>query len=209
MNRFRVFEENLERYEEWFEKHRFIYFSELEAVKSFIKGGKGLEVGVGTGRFAGPLGIQFGIDPAFRMLKIAKKKGIQVIRGVSEFLPFKDGIFDFVLFVTTICFVDDIKKSLQEAHRVLRDGGDIIVGFVDRESPLGKIYWKKRNESVFYKHARFYSVHEFVCYLRDAGFVDVAIRQTLFGDSLNKESRDPVIEGYGQGSFVVVRGKKK
>jgi len=80
------------------------------------------------------------------MTEISKKHGIKVYEGVAERLPLGDKTFDFVLFVTTICFVDDLTKSFQEAHRVLKTDGFIIVGFVDKESELGIRYQLKREK---------------------------------------------------------------
>ncbi|MFH1293840.1 MAG: methyltransferase domain-containing protein [Pseudomonadota bacterium] len=82
--------------------------------------------------------------------------------GVAEELPFDDYEIDFILMVTTICFVDDINKAFQEANRVLSQGGFLIVGEVDRNSPIGQLYLKHQNENVFYKEANFFSVNEVV-----------------------------------------------
>ncbi len=49
------------------------------------------------------------------MLKLAKERGIQVIQGVGEELPFRDGTFDFVLIVVTFCFVENPVNILREA----------------------------------------------------------------------------------------------
>ena len=57
------------------------------------------------------------------MGKIANKKGVNVIEGVAESLPFTDSQFDFVLMVTTICFLEDIETAFNEANRVLKSGG--------------------------------------------------------------------------------------
>ena len=55
------FDEHAGEYDAWFERHRESYLSELAAVREFFPvGGKGVEIGVGTGRFAGPLGIPTG-----------------------------------------------------------------------------------------------------------------------------------------------------
>ena len=43
--------------------------------------GLGLEIGVGTGRFAGPLGIEIGIDPSMTMLTYSIKRNVVGIRG--------------------------------------------------------------------------------------------------------------------------------
>ena len=78
----------------------------------------GVEIGVGSGRFAAPLNIKIGVDPSKEMGKIAKKRGINIITGVAESLPLYDSQFDFVMMVTTICFLDDIEKAFNEAYRI-------------------------------------------------------------------------------------------
>jgi len=55
---------------------------------------------------------------------------VKVLSWVAEELPLGDSSFDFVLMVTTVCFVDDINRALLEAHRVLSHGGILIMGFV-------------------------------------------------------------------------------
>ena len=106
------FEKYAKQYEEWFVENRWVYESELRAVKTMIPtGGHGVEIGVGTGRFAEPLGIEIGVEPSKRMREIAQKRGIRVLDAVAEELPFDDFQFDFALMVTTVCFVDDISKA--------------------------------------------------------------------------------------------------
>jgi len=204
------FEKYADRYEEWFLKNSFAYQSELQAIKVLLPlYGVGIEIGVGSGRFAAPLGIKIGIEPSEVMRKRASEKGIEVIDGVAEDLPFQDERFDFALMVTTICFLDDIEASLKEAHRVLKPGGFLIIGFVDRESPLGQSYLKRAQENVFYKHATFYSVKEVVSYMKKSRFGNFAFTQTIFQDLEKIKASEPVKEGYGEGAFVVVRGKKR
>jgi len=53
------------RYEAWFSRHEAAYFSELLAIRALLPWkGRGLEIGVGTGRFATPLGVEVGVDPS-------------------------------------------------------------------------------------------------------------------------------------------------
>jgi ubiquinone/menaquinone biosynthesis C-methylase UbiE len=159
MAKIKPFESNVLKYDEWFDKNIFIYESELQAVKTLLNKDKtGIEVGVGSGRFAAPLGIKLGLDPSRKMGKIAEKRGVRFIEGVVESLPFEDSQFDFVLMITTICFLDDVEKAFKEVYRVLKPKGYFIIGFIDAESPMGKLYEKHKNESTFYKKATFYSV---------------------------------------------------
>jgi ubiquinone/menaquinone biosynthesis C-methylase UbiE len=96
--------------------------------------GLGLEIGVGTGRFAAPLGIKVGVDPSMAMLAYAAERGVLGLQGTAVALPFKNAIFDFALVVTTICFVGDPVGMLVEARRVLKPGAPLVIGFVDRAS---------------------------------------------------------------------------
>ena len=204
------FEKYVDQYEAWFVENRWVYDAELRAVKAMLPaGGGGMEIGVGTGRFAEPLGIKIGIEPSKRMRDIAKKRGIQVRDGVAEKLPFDDSQFVFVLMVTTVCFVDDITRALMEAHRVLSHGGFLVIGFVDRNSMVGQTYLEHQHENVFYKEATFFSAGELAEMMGRAGFIDLTFKQTIF-KPLREITRDePVTHGYGEGSFVVIRGRKQ
>ena len=210
MPRISPFERYAEQYEEWFVENRWVYEAELRAVKAMLPvGGHGVEIGVGSGRFAEPLGIKIGVEPSKRMREIAQKRGIQVLDGVAEELPFSNSEFDFALMVTTVCFVDDIDKSLQEAYRILSQDGFLIIGLVDRNSSVGQIYLSHQSESVFYKDATFFSVDELDELIGQAGFKDLTFNQTIF-KGLSETTRDePVKPGHGEGSFVVIRGRKE
>lgn len=196
-------------YDLWYEKNKAVYLSELEAIKPHLKEGLSLEVGVGTGRFAKPLRIDFGLDLAFNMLKLAKQREVRVVKGDAERLPFRDGIFDLVLMVVTICFLKNPVKALMEIYRVLKNDGKIVVSFIDRESFLGKFYLSKRKESKFYKEANFYSVSEVLELLEISSFGSFYITQTIFRLPEEILEVEPVLEGYGKGGFVVISGLKK
>jgi ubiquinone/menaquinone biosynthesis C-methylase UbiE len=206
MPKIEPFEKHSDEYDEWFTKNYDVYQAELEAIRQLIPSpqSKGLEVGVGSGKFAVPLGIKIGVEPSEQMALKAEKKGIRVFRNVAENLPFSDCEFDFVLMVTTICFVDDIHKSFSEAFRVLKPDGCIIVAFIDRESELGKQYNDERNTNVFYKEATFFSTREVCKYLIEAGFLKLTFKQTL----IHGETPKIIQDGFGRGAFVVAKGVK-
>ncbi len=202
----RVFDRNSSRYEEWFEKHPFVYKCELEALGRLVPAAKrSLEIGVGTGRYAAPLGMTHGVEPSNEMICYARKRGIQVVRGIGEQLPFQSDSFDVVLIVTTICFFENISAALNETARVLRRDGPLIVGMVNRTSPLGQHYQLHKDENVFYREATFYSVEEVVALLQSVGFSRFEFMQTVFHPLDQVTSREAVTEGFGQGSFVAIR----
>jgi len=203
------FEKHASKYEGWFTKHKFVYQSELEAVRQHLPPNKqGIEIGVGSGRFAAPLGIKFGLEPSAKMREIAQTRGVEVVGGVAEAIPFSDSIFDFVLVVTTICFVDDLQASFREAYRILKPGGCLIIGFIDRNSPIGQSYKRHKENSVFYREATFYSVGDVVPILKKAGFGDLTFSQTIFKNLSDIDRLELVKSGYGEGSFVVIKAIK-
>ena len=133
---------------------------------------------------------------------------IDVTDGAAEDLPFDDSQFDFALMVTTICFLDDVELGIKEAYRVIKNGGSLIIGFVDKTSTLGQLYLKHKNESVFYKPATFYSTGEVVTFLEKAGFSKFSFVQTIFRSLADIKAIEPLKKGYGSGSFVVVKEVK-
>jgi len=203
------FEANADRYEAWFDAHEPVYASELAALGDLLpEPGFGVEVGVGSARFAAPLGVRVGVDPSREMLSRARDRGVSVARGVAEALPFADDAFDSVLFVTTVCFVDDLARAMVEAERVLAPDGALVVGFVDRESPVGEQYEANRDANPFYRDATFRSTDELVAAMADAGFGGFEFRQTVFSWIADVEQPEPVREGYGDGSFVAIRATR-
>jgi SAM-dependent methyltransferase len=210
MPRTAPFEAHHERYEAWFGKHEAAYVSELLALRAFVPWeGRGVEIGVGSGRFAAPLGVQVGVDPSPAMLAHAAARGVQVVLGTAEALPFAAGTFDHALVVTTICFVDSPAKMLTEARRVLKPGGRLVIGFVDRDSALGREYLAHQAESMFYRLATFYSADDVAQLLLEAGFSIDAWGQTLARPLPETREIEALGPGYGKRAFVVVSARRK
>lgn len=203
------FQAHTDRYERWFEDHPAVYQSELEALRRLVPtGGRGLEIGVGSGRFAGSLEVEFGVDPADAMLERARDRGVEVARGVAEALPVRDASVDVALVVTTICFVDDLHRTLEEAARVLRPGGVLVLGYVDRESDLGQRYRELRDENPFYRDATFVSTDELLEALEAAGFSEFETVQTIFDPPEDIVEPQDVRAGHGEGSFVGLAARR-
>jgi SAM-dependent methyltransferase len=107
-----------------------------------------LEVGVGTGRVAEPLGRAglrvTGVDASRGMLARAHAKGLsRLVRGSAYQLPFADGAADAAIFVHVLHLLDEPFAALREATRVGRLGAFALVhprrpdGERDGESPDG------------------------------------------------------------------------
>lgn len=204
-----AFEKYASEYDRWFDDHHYVYESELEALKLLLPGdGIGLEIGVGTGRFALPLGIRLGIEPSKAMREMAQARNIEVINAVAEALPFSNDKFDYIVFVTTVCFLDSMEQAFKEAFRVLKAGGAILIGLIDKDSPLGKEYEKHKNDSHFYKDATFHSVEEVITCLEKSGFGDFRFVETIFHPLAEIVKKEAIKEGYGTGAFVVIRANK-
>jgi ubiquinone/menaquinone biosynthesis C-methylase UbiE len=209
MAKIEPFEKHTKQYENWFVENEYAYHSEVRAIKEILPDFKNaIEIGVGSGKFAQPLDIKFGVEPSYEMRKIAESRGIKVWNGVAENLPLKNGSFDLVLMVTTLCFLDDVRKAFSEVYRILKPGGYFINGFVDKNSKVGKIYQKNKQKSVFYKVAVFFTTEEVIKLLKETGFEKFEFRQTIFNTLDKINGVEEIKKGYGEGSFIVVRAQK-
>ena len=83
------YEKTWRKYDKWYDTHKSLYQTEIKALEKAMPSGRGLEIGVGTGRFASPLSVRFGLDPSFNMLKLAKQD-----RQPLPFPQRPDGQFD-------------------------------------------------------------------------------------------------------------------
>lgn len=78
-----------------------------------------------------PLGIKVGVEPAHAMASIARQRDIRVYETRAEELPFANESFNFIVMVTTICFLIDPVRALHEARRVFKPRGRSIIGMID------------------------------------------------------------------------------
>lgn len=209
-----VFDLYAEDYDKWFDtpEGRVLFQMEIEAVRLLMKNLEipFLEIGVGTGRFAEKLGIDFGVDPSQRSLEMAERRGININRAKGEKLPFEKESFGGVFILFTLCFVNDPERVISEAKRVLKKGGGLIIGMINRESLWGKFYMKKRSEGhPIYKYARFYSATEIVKMLEGVGMKIEGYSSTLCQPPSETPHKEPVhnefIENAG---FVCILARK-
>jgi SAM-dependent methyltransferase len=208
-----LFDSLAESYDAWFEEEgKLIFAIEVSAFKEVLPSlpKPWLEVGVGSGRFAQALGIETGIDPSAKLLEIAKGRGITAFRARGEERFFKKETFGTVFLIVTLCFVDSPLAVLNEANRILKPEGKVVLGLVLKESPWGKFYLAKKGEGHrFYKYATFYSYQEVERLLIDSGFNTEKVVSTLFQKPGEvKEIESPREQFSAEAGFtIVVAGK--
>jgi ubiquinone/menaquinone biosynthesis C-methylase UbiE len=123
-----------------------------------------LEVGCGTGIhleiFLKEGMNAIGMDISSHMLRVSRQKlgkGVPLLLGDAQNLPFREKSFDCVALITTLEFVRDPGKAVQEALRISR--GKVLLGVLNKYSFLGM---KRRLKGMFhpsiFNQARFYSI---------------------------------------------------
>jgi len=99
-----------------------------------------LDAGTGTGHFArrfAAAGLQVtGLDPDLAALAYARELsgGVNYLAGNGMALPFADASFDHCTAVTSLCFIPDPQRALQEMWRTARRG--VALGLLHRHSLL-------------------------------------------------------------------------
>ena len=100
-----------------------------------------LDVGVGPQKI--PTHIEYnknkdveyiGIDP----IAGQQPRDFTFIQGLAEYLPFKDQLFDHVIFVTSLDHFIDPVIALHEAKRVLKETGTICIWIGEKEKNTPK-----------------------------------------------------------------------
>ena len=115
MPKIEAFQKYANEYDNWSEINKFAFESELNAIKNLLPNADGvIEIGIGSGIFAEPLGIKEGIDPSEAMRKKAQEKELNVLDAVAEKLPYAEHSINGAVMITTICFVV-IKAQKEEA----------------------------------------------------------------------------------------------
>ncbi|MCG2616289.1 methyltransferase domain-containing protein [Terrimonas sp. NA20] len=205
------FKDHLHEYESWFDRHAYVFESELAALRKVWPQEPGLmslEIGAATGRFSKELKITEALDPDSSLLLIAESRGVHIMPGMAEELPYASNQFDVVFIGTSIHYFANPPKALKEAYRVLRNSGKLITAFIDKDSEIGKSYESRKDHSTFYATARFFAIDELENEIVNAGFVSLELSQTLFGSLDNIQQLQDSKSGYGEGSYIIIKAEK-
>ena len=117
---------------------------------SFSSGDAVLDAGCGTGVYLEELirlGLDVtGVDEDEDMLKYAansKGRGAALIKATLRDMPFEPSVFDKVISVCALEFVDDPSRALAELSRVLKKDGILLLGFLNKNSPWARLRMEK------------------------------------------------------------------
>lgn len=168
----RVFEEYADKYDQWFSDNQDVYLEELKRIREAMGDipSPALEIGVGSGRFAKPLGIGYGVEPSWSLGLMAKGRGIEVIRAIGEAVPVKSSVFRMVAMITVLCFLKKPEETLHEIHRILVHDGILVVAFIEKGGIIAERYLSRPDKGRFLSHARFYDHDEVIRMITGTGF---------------------------------------
>jgi len=200
-------------YDKWFDgEGKLIFDIEVEAFRHILPSlpRPWLEIGVGSGRFAQALEIGSGIDPSYKLVEMAKKRGITAFVGRGEDAFFCKESFGTVFLIVTLCFVDSPLAVLKEAHRILIPGGRLVLGFVPKDSPWGEFYQQKKEEGHrFYRYATLYKCNEVARFTIQAGFMGEIMVSTLLQRPSEVHHMEAPREGYyTEAGFTIIVAEK-
>ena len=158
-------------YEQWFNKpqNKLAFELETQLMRDLLQPMRGesvLDIGCGAGACLAAfleMGLRVtGLDPSTYMLDMAFEKighRADLYRGFAEDLPFDDNSFNYACLFTTLEFVDNPKKALEEACRVTKDR--VFIGVLNRYALKGI---ERRVKGIFsptiLNRARFFIVWE-------------------------------------------------
>ncbi|KPV46043.1 SAM-dependent methyltransferase [Acidiplasma aeolicum] len=177
-------------YDKWYDIHIKEYSDQINFIRSVIPDGNGIEIGVGTGRFASALNIKYGIDVSESMVSLAKTRGINALVASAYSIPYPDKYFDFSLNMVTICFLDFPEKAIVEAKRI---SNECITVILDKNCEyINNII---KNPAGFYRYAKFYSFEEIMNIYKSTGFKDIKYKIQDFYTDNNVKYRLVAVSG--------------
>jgi len=182
-----------------------VFKAELECLLRELKGTKDvLSVG------CGPAIIETGLaEHGFNVtgLDISKEAldqapdTVRTIAGSAEDMDFENAVFDAVIYVVSLQFIERYKEAVKETVRVLRSDGKILVILLNSQSEFFK---QKIEEPASYvnkiKHTNLKEIEETVTEY-------FAVKTEYFLGIKGKkifQSRDPDLA-----SLYIIKGKKK
>lgn len=221
-----IFNQVANQYDQWLEEPlgKFIYQREVDLMLSMLDTDESmtiLDAGSGTGNFTFELAKSganvVGIDVSEEMInqaqtKLSNQNNIQFNLMDMYQLEFPDQSFDVVVSMTAFEFIDQPEKAFEELYRVLKPGGQLLIGTITKSGSWGRLYQSKAfADDPIYQHSAFKDMDD-LSNLRPDEIVDKG--ETLFitpetpEDKLN-EATEKELSEVNEAGFISVLWRKE
>jgi len=149
-----------------------------------------LDVCCGSGvvgeAFQGRVGETIGLDITPEMTRLASTRLDRVFQGTVYQLPFSDGSFDLVVNREVLHLLPEPQTALSEIFRVLRPGGQFIVGQIVPYSPVDAFWmfriFKKKQPLLFHMFLE----EDLRRLLLRTGFSDLQMSEYFLWESIDR-----------------------
>lgn len=171
-----IFDDMAVDYDVWYRNKMGKFVDDIETQLAFnmftpTEGMLILDVGCGTGNFSIKLAEKgckvIGIDLSEEMLSIAREKAEEKGLDIEFYkmdvydIGFENNGFDAVFSMAAFEFIKEPQKAYDEMFRVLKPGGQLLIGTIHANSSWGRLYMSKSfQENSIFQYADFKSLEE-------------------------------------------------
>ena len=222
-----VFDDFYADYDSWYQTPMgaFVDRVETDCALGLLEPAAGqsvLDAGCGTGNFSlklAEMGCRVtAVDVAEKMMDQARQKAVRAgadIRFLREDmaeLPFGDGSFDRVLTMAAFEFLPDPARAVRELLRVLRPGGVLVIGTIEKGGPWAGLYESDAMAGTAYERASFLTGESIAAMAPEA--LDTKERSPDVAPGAPEGDSTPAGEAAAKaagarGGFVCLRFRKK
>lgn len=142
-----------------------------------------------------------GLDNSKEMLDQAPK-GVLTVFGDADHMEFGDKTFDAILYIVSLEFIEDYRKAIKEAYRILKPKGKILALTLNPNSDYFKREYSDRN-SYIRKNIKHMDVKELEKFVSSYFNVETEYFLGILEDKVF-DSSDPKIA-----SLYIIKGTKR
>lgn len=168
-----------------------------------------LDVCCGTGivgaGFAGKVARRVGLDLTAEMMEQAKERLDEWVQGSADAMPFADATFDIVVCRQALHFVDSPAGVAREMYRVLRPGGQAIIGHRVPHGPEDAAWWEQVNRKKQPLLKNILLPDGLRGILEQAGFVDIQAVDHYVWESIRVWMDSPEADAASEDVFALYR----